>query len=290
MTVVEYLAAHAAAFNTLVFVLGLVVGSFLNVVILRLPRRMAAEWRRDCCELLKVADPSPEPDAPGLVRPGSACPHCGHVITPLENIPVLSYLILRGRCSSCRRPISIRYPVVELTTALLSVAVSLRYGFTVQAVAALVLTWGLVALSGIDLDHRLLPDDITLPLLWLGLLLNVFTVYTGIIPALFGTMAGYLVLWTVYHGFRILTGKEGMGHGDFKLLAAIGAWTGIQMLPFTLVVASLAGAVVGGARILAGRAQRSEPIPFGPFLALAGWLALLWGTQATQAYLTWVSR
>jgi leader peptidase (prepilin peptidase)/N-methyltransferase len=290
MGITEYLAGNTLAFNALVCVLGLAIGSFLNVVILRLPRRMIAEWRRDCCELLKLEDPSPQQAAPGIVLSRSRCPHCGHVITALENIPVISYLALGGKCSSCRGPISFRYPLVEIITALLSVAVSLRYGFSIQTAAALVLTWSLIALSGVDLDHRLLPDDITLPMLWLGLLANVFMTFTSVVSALLGAMTGYLVLWIVYQGFKALTGKEGMGHGDFKLLAALGAWTGIQLLPFMLIVASLAGAVVGGGRILAGRAQRSEPIPFGPFLALAGWIALLWGAQAMQAYLAWTGR
>ncbi|MBI1731782.1 MAG: prepilin peptidase [Gammaproteobacteria bacterium] len=285
----QFLSGHGPLFHSMVFMVGLAIGSFLNVVILRLPARMNAEWRRDCCALLGV-EPSGIQDTPGLVRPGSRCPHCGHAITPLENIPVLSYLVLRGRCSSCRRGISVRYPLVELGTALLSVVVSLRFGFSLQTVAALVLTWGLIALSGIDLDHRLLPDDITMPLLWLGLLANMFMVFTGIVPALLGTMAGYLILWLVYHAFRILTGKEGMGYGDFKLLAALGAWNGIQMLPFMLVVASFVGALIGSAMMFSGRLQRSQPIPFGPYLALAGWLALLWGAQATQAYLNWAAR
>ncbi len=290
MSLVEYFAGHLLVFHTGVFLLGLAIGSFLNVVIYRLPRRMNQDWQRDCCALLNLPVPADGADAPGLVFPPSRCPNCGHRITPWENIPMLSYVLLRGKCSSCRQHISLRYPTVELLTALLSLAVSLQFGFSVQTLAALPLTWSLIALSGIDLDHKLLPDDITLPLLWLGLLVNAFMVFTGIFPALFGAMAGYLVLWIVYHVFRMLTGKEGMGYGDFKLLAALGAWNGIQLLPFMLVMASLIGAIIGGAMIWSGRRQRDQTIPFGPYLALAGWVALLWGSQATGAYLTWVAR
>lgn len=289
MSVIQFFATQTPVFHASVFVLGLAVGSFLNVVIHRLPRRMEQEWRRECCTLLGLPAPG-EPEAPGLVRPASRCPQCGHRITALENIPVLSFLLLRGRCAACRQPIPFRYPVVELLTASLSLAVSLRFGVGLQTCAALVFTWALVALAGIDLDTHLLPDDITLPLLWLGLLVNALPLFTGILPALFGAMAGYLVLWGVYHVFRLLTGKEGMGHGDFKLLAALGAWNGLQMLPFMLVVASLAGAAIGIALIAGGRRERSQPIPFGPYLAVAGWTALLWGPQATMAYLGWVAR
>ena len=291
MSLLEYLASHPPLFHAGVFLAGLAVGSFLNVVIFRLPRRMHQEWRRDCCALLNVT-PSADlaEEAPGLVFPASRCPHCGHAIAPWENIPVMSYLLLRGKCSSCRQPISMRYPLVELLTASLSLLVSLRFGFSAQTIAALLFTWCLIALSGIDLDHKLLPDDITLPLLWLGLLVNIFMLFAGLIPALLGAMAGYLVLWIVYHVFRLLTGKEGMGYGDFKLIAALGAWNGIQMLPLMLVMASLIGALVGGSQILSGRQQRSQPIPFGPYLALAGWVALLWGPRITATYVTWAGR
>ena len=270
--------------------LGLVIGSFLNVVIYRLPRRLNQEWRRDCCALLNLPPQDDTAEAPGLVRPGSRCPQCGHALKAWENVPVLSYLLLRGKCASCHQPISIRYPLVELLTAGVSLIVSIHFGFSAQTLAALLLTWSLIALSGIDIDHKLLPDDITLPLLWLGLLVNAFMVFTGILPALFGAITGYLVLWSVYQVFRMLTGKEGMGYGDFKLLAALGAWNGIQLLPFMLVMASLIGAVIGAAMIWSGRRQRSQPIPFGPYLALAGWVALLWGRQATESCLMWVGR
>jgi len=288
MSLVEYLVSQPSLFHAGVFLVGLAVGSFLNVVIYRLPRRMQQEWRRECCTLLNTPLPADlAQSAPGLIFPGSRCPHCGHAIAPWENIPVISYLLLRGKCLSCRESISIRYPLVELLTASLSLLVSLRFGVSAQTIAALLLTWSLVALSGIDLDHHLLPDDITLPLLWLGLLVNIFMFFARLLPALLGAMAGYLALWIVYQVFRLLTGKEGMGYGDFKLLAALGAWNGIQMLPLMLVMASLAGAIVGGAQIISGRQQRSQPIPFGPYLALAGWVALLWGRQLTAIYLKW---
>ncbi len=290
MNLVEHFLSQPTLFHGGVFLAGLVVGSFLNVVIFRLPRRMQQEWRHDCCALLNIPPPADlTGEAPGLVFPPSRCPHCGHAIAPWENIPVISYLLLRGKCSSCRQPISKRYPLVELLTALLSLLVSLQFGVSAQTVAALLFTWSLIALSGIDLDHKLLPDDITLPLLWLGLLVNIFMLFAGVIPALLGAMAGYLVLWIVYHVFRLLTGKEGMGYGDFKLLAALGAWNGIQMLPLMLVLASVVGALVGGTEILSGRQQRSQPIPFGPYLALAGWVALLWGPRITSMYVTWAS-
>lgn len=287
MSVIALFTSHPPVYFACIFLLGLAIGSFLNVVIHRLPRRMEQDWRRDCCTLLNLPAPA-EAEAPGLVRPASRCPKCGHAITVLENIPVISWLLLRGRCSACREPISLRYPGVELLTGLLSLAVAMRFGVTPQAVAALLFTWSLVALAGIDLDTRYLYDDITLPLLWLGLLVNVFMLFTGILPALFGAMTGYLVLWLVYHVFRLLTGREGMGYGDFKLLAALGAWNGIQMLPFMLVTASLAGAVIGVTQIATGRRDRSQPMPFGPYLAVAGWIALLWGHQATSAYLSWI--
>jgi len=291
MSLVEFFSSQPSLFHTGVFLAGLALGSFLNVVMYRMPRRMQQEWRRDCCALLNVPPPADlaEP-APGLVFPASRCPQCGHAIPPWENVPVISYLLLRGKCSSCRQPISMRYPLVELLTATLSLLVSLRFGVSAQTIAALLFTWSLIALSGIDLEHQLLPDDITYPLLWLGLLVNIFMLFAGMISALLGAMAGYLVLWIVYHAFRLLTGKEGMGFGDFKLLAALGAWNGVQMLPLMLVTASVIGALVGTTQILTGRQQRSQPIPFGPYLALAGWVALLWGPQITAAYVTWAGR
>jgi leader peptidase (prepilin peptidase)/N-methyltransferase len=268
--------------------LGLVVGSFLNVVILRLPRMMAEEWRRDCAEV--DAERSVEDRAPrlSLSSPGSHCPHCGHAITALENVPILSYLFLRGRCSACGARIGVRYPLVEAGTALLSIAVVWRFGPGWEAGAALILTWGLVVLAGIDLDTQLLPDTITQPLLWLGLLLSLDGLFTDPQSAILGAAAGYLSLWTVFHLFRLATGKEGMGYGDFKLLALFGAWLGWQHLPQIVLGSAVVGALVGMALIATGRQGRDRPIPFGPYLAASGWIALMWGEAINQAYLAWV--
>ena len=300
------LAEIPALLFTAVVVLGLIIGSFLNVVIARLPRIMDAEWRRDCAELaaetiaavppstqaeaMRPAAESPAPAAPPaltLSRPSSRCPHCGHQIAPWENIPILSFLLLRGRCSACHAPISWRYPLVEALTALLSVAVVWHFGPTAQAAAALLLTWGLVALAFIDADTQLLPDDITLPLLWLGLLLSLGPVFVDSHTAILGAVAGYGSLWVVFHAFRLLTGKEGMGQGDFKLLALFGAWMGWQALPQIILLSALPGAVFGVALILTGRTGRETPLPFGPFLAISGWINLLWGADITSAYLGW---
>ncbi len=268
--------------------LGLVVGSFLNVVILRLPVMLERRWRADCRQLLAgegaPAVPAGEADF-NLLRPGSTCPHCGHAIRPWENIPVLSWLLLRGRCSACRGTISVRYPLVELATALLSAAVAWRLGAQWTTLAALGLTWTLIALTVIDFDHQLLPDALTLPLLWAGLLVNLDGALVPYRNALLGAVAGYGVLWGVFQAFRLLTGKEGMGYGDFKLLAALGAWLGWQALPLIVILASTLGALTGGLLILLRRHHQGVPIPFGPFLAAAGWIALLWGADLTRAYL-----
>jgi leader peptidase (prepilin peptidase)/N-methyltransferase len=222
-----------------------------------------------------------------LAYPPSTCPHCGSRISPLDNIPVISWLLLRGRCRSCKGVISARYPLVEALTAVLSVIVVWHFGVTPAAAAALVLTWGLIALALIDLDTQLLPDDITLPLLWLGLLLSLTGLFTDSVSAIVGAVAGFMTLWLVYHAFRLLTGKEGMGRGDFKLLALFGAWLGWQALPLVLLLAALSGAVIGVGLIAGGRRDAAQPMPFGPFLASAGWIALLWGETITTAYLRW---
>nr|WP_317706745.1 A24 family peptidase [Methylomarinovum caldicuralii] len=273
-----------ALFYGAVFVLGLLVGSFLNVVIHRLPVMLERRWRQECRAFLGLQE-EPVTERFDLVRPASHCPHCGHPIRAWENIPLLSWLLLRGRCSQCRAPISLRYPVVELLTALVSLAVAWRFGVSFQTLWGLVLTWSLVALSAIDIDHQLLPDAITLPLLWLGLLLNVAGLFTDLRSGVIGAAAGYLVLWSVYQVFRLLTGKEGMGYGDFKLLAVFGAWLGWQMLPLIILISSLVGAIAGIALILLQGRDRGQPIPFGPYLAVAGWIALLWGRELTQWYL-----
>ncbi|WPL17147.1 Pectic enzymes secretion protein OutO [Thiorhodovibrio winogradskyi] len=278
--------------------LGLVVGSFLNVVILRLPRMMELEWRQDCAELHARSEPDetdpareqavePEPAPFNLARPASHCPICGHRIRAWENLPVLSYLLLRGHCSACRAPIAIRYPLIEILTAVLSLVVVWHFGFSVQAAAALVFTWSMVALALIDFDTQLLPDTITLPVLWLGLLLSLFGVFVDAETAIIGAIAGYLSLWSVFQLFRLLTGREGMGRGDFKLLALFGAWMGWQALPQIILLSALPGALIGIALIALGSQEQRAPMPFGPYLAIAGWVSLLWGADITNAYLRW---
>ncbi len=284
------LQTHPAAALAVAALLGLLVGSFLNVVILRLPRMLERQWRIHCAELQQAL--SGEAASPGerfnLVTPASHCPHCGHRLRAWENIPVLSYLLLRGRCSACGAAISLRYPLVEIATALLSMVVIWHFGLTAAGAAALLLTWALIALSVIDYDHQLLPDDITLPLLWLGLILNSFGLFTDLQSAVIGAVAGYLSLWSVYQLFKWLTGKEGMGYGDFKLLAMLGAWLGWQYLLPIVLLSSIVGAVTGIALILLRGRDRNVPIPFGPYLAVAGWIVLLWGERISQAYLTWM--
>lgn len=264
-------------------ILGLLVGSFLNVVIHRLPRMMERDWQLQCAELR--GETAPEKERLSLAAPASRCPHCGHAIRAWENIPVLSFLLLKGRCSGCQAPISLRYPLVEAFTGLLSAFTVWHFGPTLAAAAALLLLWAMVALTGIDFDTQLLPDSITLPLVWLGLLFNISGTFTDLSSAVIGAMVGYLSLWSVYWLFKLATGKEGMGYGDFKLLAAIGAWLGWQMLPLTILLSSLVGAVVGVALIVLARRGRNVPIPFGPYLAAAGLLALYWGQELTQSYL-----
>jgi leader peptidase (prepilin peptidase)/N-methyltransferase len=273
--------------------LGLVVGSFLNVVIYRLPLMLERDWRRQCREMLHPEEPvGDEAPAFNLVRPRSACPACRTPIKPYHNIPVLGYLFLRGRCAACGAGIPVRYPVVETFTGLVSVLVVLRFGVTLEGAGGLLLAWSLIALAGIDLDHKLLPDVITLPLLWIGLFFALlggdsgnFTVLPDLRSSVVGAMGGYLSLWVVYHVFRMVTGKEGMGYGDFKLLGALGAWLGWQSLPLVILLSALVGAVIGIALIVVRGRDRQLPLPFGPFLAAAGFVALLWGGALTDAYL-----
>jgi leader peptidase (prepilin peptidase) / N-methyltransferase len=267
--------------------LGLIIGSFLNVVIMRLPRMLESEWRRDCAEITGApaeGEGAAEPEL-SLAKPASHCPSCGHRIRPLENVPILSYLLLRGRCSACGVRISPRYPLVEGFTALLTLIVVLHFGLTWQTLAALPLTWGLIALAVIDYDTQLLPDGITLPLLWLGLILSLFGVFTDSQSAIIGAVAGYVSLWIVFQLFRLATGKEGMGFGDFKLFALFGAWLGWQYLPQIILLSALTGALLGTILIASGRHERGRPMPFGPFLAAAGWISLIWGPQINDAYL-----
>jgi leader peptidase (prepilin peptidase)/N-methyltransferase len=264
--------------------LGLLVGSFLNVVIYRLPLMMEARWRKDCCELLEIEQEKQA--APlTLATPNSHCPHCGKAIRPWHNIPVLSYLFLAGKCADCGAGISLRYPAIELTTGLMTLALAWHFDLSPALLGAVLFTWAMIALTMIDIDHKLLPDDITLPLLWLGLLFNLGDTYVSLADAVIGAMLGYLVLWGVYWAFKLLTGKEGMGYGDFKLLAALGAWLGWQALPMIILLSSLVGAVCGMALMLIKGRGREIPIPFGPYLAAAGWIALLWGDTIMRRYL-----
>ncbi|CAJ1929174.1 Type 4 prepilin-like proteins leader peptide-processing enzyme [Aeromonas hydrophila] len=270
----------------LVFLFSLMIGSFLNVVIHRLPIMLEREWQ---AEYLGYFNPETQPQQEeryNLMVPRSACPHCGHAITAMENIPLLSWLWLKGRCRECQAPISARYPLVELLTALLSLVVAATFPPGWGLLAALLLTWVLVALTFIDLDKMLLPDQLTLPLLWGGLLFNLAGGFAPLADAVIGAMAGYLVLWSLYWAFKLLTGKEGMGYGDFKLLAALGAWLGWQALPIMLLLSSLVGAFIGIGLILLRNHHQNKPIPFGPYLAIAGWIALLWGDTITRWYLT----
>lgn len=281
--VLQLLTAHPALYLLLAFVLGLLLGSFLNVVVHRLPIMLERQWRMQCDEL--AGNTSVPGERFDLIAPRSRCPHCGHAISALENIPLLSYAWLRGKCAGCAKPISRRYPLVELATGILSAVVTWHFGVTIAAAGALLLTWALIALTLIDYDHQLLPDNITLPLLWLGLLFNLGTTYVPLTSAVIGAIAGYVSLWTVFQLFKLATGKEGMGYGDFKLFAALGAWLGWQQLPLIILLSSFLGALIGiGFIILKGR-DRRLPIPFGPFLCGAGWVALLWGDMLTRAYL-----
>lgn len=241
-------------------------------------------WQRDCRELAGVAAES-DAQALNLVTPRSRCPHCGHQITALENIPVLSYLWLGGKCSACRKPIGLRYPAIELLSGTLTGVVAWYFGFSLAGLTAMLLTWALIALTFIDIDHQLLPDDIVLPFLWIGLLVNLAGTFASLPSAVIGAVAGYLSLWLVFHAFKILTGKEGMGYGDFKLFALFGAWLGWQSLPLIILLSSFVGAVVGIVLIVFRGRDRAQPLPFGPYLAAAGWIALLWGNDLIRYYL-----
>ena len=310
MSVIELLSSSPALFIGTCLVLGLAVGSFLNVVIYRVPIMLDRQWREQCAELAasEQASANPSSDAAvsrpnateppaaterfNLIVPFSACPSCKTPITAMQNIPILSYLILKGRCASCGKPIGVRYPLVEGLTGLLSAAVAWKFGFGGPALAALVLTWFLVALTFIDVDHQLLPDNLTLPLVWIGLLLSLWGPQPGGAPvpvdmraSIIGAIGGYVSLWSVYHVFRLLTGKEGMGYGDFKLFAALGAWLGWKMLLPIILIAAAVGAVVGIVMLATRGQSRATPIAFGPFLAAAGWLMLMFGQELVTGYL-----
>lgn len=282
-------------FSAIAGVIGLLVGSFLNVVIYRLPIMMQRSWRKECLEYLQIdSDPAKtdvlsdinKEELFNLVFPLSRCPSCNTAIKPYQNIPVISYVFLKGKCATCGCHISARYPVIETLTAITSIIVAWHFGYTAQTMFALLLTWSLIALTFIDIDHQLLPDSITLPLLWLGLCLSLFNVFTDAHTSIIGAVAGYLALWSVFHLFKLATGKEGMGYGDFKLLALFGAWLGWQCLPMIILLSSLVGAVIGVGMIIFARHDHNIPIPFGPYLATAGWIALLWGNKLNQFYLS----
>ena len=274
----------ASAAIALAGVLGLLVGSFLNVVILRLPARLMHDWRQQSRELLELEPDGQLHTPPGIVREPSHCPHCKHPLSPLENVPLLSWLVLRGHCRHCGAAISMQYPLVELLCAVCSAIVLWKFGLGWQAGAALLLTWTLIALAGIDVRTQLLPDQLTLPLLWLGLTLSLFPLFIGSNASVLGAVIGYLSLWSVYWLFKLATGKEGMGYGDFKLLAALGAWMGTSALLPIVLLSSLIGAVVGGAFLIIRGHDRATPIPFGPFIAAAGWVQFVWGDQILALY------
>lgn len=284
MDILNFWANNLAVFAVCVGFVGLLIGSFLNVVIYRLPKMLMRDWRMQAREVLDLPEQA-DAEPFNLILPNSSCPHCGHEIKPWENIPLVSWLLLRGKCSGCKKAISIRYPLVELACGLFSAVIAWQFGVSWDALAMLVLTWGLLSMSLIDADHQILPDVIVLPLLWLGLILNSFGFFTSLSDALWGAVIGYMSLWSIFWLFKLITGKEGMGYGDFKLLALIGAWGGWQVLPLTILLSSVLGAVIG---IIILRLQRNgynKPIPFGPYLAAAGWLALIWGEQITSRYL-----
>lgn len=288
MALLDLLAASPFLFVILAVLLGLMIGSFLNVVIYRLPLMIEQQWRAQCAELLEQENPDADKPTLTLWGPRSQCPQCGHLITAAENIPLFSYFRQHGRCAHCHAPISIQYPVVEMISGILAGIVAWKFGFGWPAAAALVFTWTLLAASVIDFHHQLLPDDLILPLLWLGLVVALFGWFAPLPSAVVGAMVGYLSLWSVYQAFRLLTGREGMGYGDFKLLAALGAWTGWEYLVTIILLSSIVGALFGVALIVFQGRDRQIPMPFGPFLAAAGWIVLLWGDPIQQAYLRWL--
>lgn len=286
MDVIDALRTNLWFFVSTLGVLGLLVGSFLNVVIHRLPKMMETDWKQQCVEYLhpEQADTQASPSKYSLVSPRSSCPSCGHQIKALENIPILSFVVLGGKCSACKAPIGKRYPAVEALTGILTALLAWKFGFGLQAIAAIVFVWALIALTFIDADTTLLPDDITLPLLWLGLIVNVPGTFTDLPSAVFGAIGGYLALWSVYWLFKLTTRKEGMGYGDFKLLAAIGAWLGWQMLGQVILLSAAVGAVVGIVGIMLYGREKGAKIPFGPYLAAAGLIALIWGAEINRWY------
>ncbi len=285
MSLYAIFLANPGFYYIVVAMTSLLIGSFLNVVIYRLPIMMEREWRAECNRFLNIENESMNAEAFNLMVPRSKCPKCDHKISAFENIPLLSFLILGGKCRGCKSAISIRYPIIELTTCILSVIAAMHFGPGVQSLFAVVMTWTLIVLTMIDFDHQLLPDSITLPFLWLGIICNMFGLYTDIHSSLIGAIAGYMILWSVYMAFKLATGKQGMGFGDFKLLAMLGAWLGWQVLPLIIILSSVLGSLVGIGLIIFSGHQKNKPIPFGPYLATAGWIALMFGDQLTQMYL-----
>jgi len=283
MSFITLLQTNSVFFILLCTTIGLVAGSFLNVIIFRLPKMMEREWDQQCSELRgETTKPLPTLN---LVKPCSECPHCKHKITALESIPIISYLALRGRCSQCNTSITLRYPIMEALTGIMSGFIAWHFGYGFITVAALIFVWSMIALAFIDLDTQLLPDAVTLPLLWIGLLINLGNGFTDISSAVIGAASGYIFLWLIYWCFKIATGKEGMGYGDFKLLAVIGAWFGWKMLPLVILLSSLAGAVIGIGLIIVAKNKRDTPFPFGPYLVGGGLVALFWGDQLNRTYL-----
>lgn len=266
--------------------IGLLVGSFLNVVIYRLPVMMMTSWKIEAREILDIPEPTEKPARFNLLLPASTCPHCGHKITAIENIPVISYLCLKGRCKGCQSSISLRYPFIELLSCLLSGLVALKVGYSIDALLLILLTWGLIAMSMIDIDHQLLPDSLVLPLLWVGILAHTFGYFPSVslTQSVLGAVIGYLALWVVNALFKLIRGIDGIGHGDFKLLALFGAWAGYQIIPVVILLSAVAGSIIGIIGMLCFKGNNK--IPFGPYLAIAGWIALLWGQQIITAYLS----
>lgn len=285
MSVIQLFQTQPVFFVITMTLLGMCVGSFLNVVIYRLPKMMHQDWQKQCCELLDIKNKKVEEQQFNLIFPGSSCPACQHKITALENIPVISYLFLKGRCKSCNTKISPQYPLIEILTGLTTAYIAWHFGFSLQTLFAVLLTWALICLSVIDLEHSLLPDDITLPFMWLGLACNIFGIFTDMSSSLIGAMLGYSVLWLIFMSFKVITGKEGMGYGDFKLLALLGAWLGWQSLPLIILLSSITASIIGIAMIIFKGRDKAAAFPFGPYLAIAGWITLLWGENLIGIYL-----
>ena len=285
MTLLEVIQSNNSLLFFVCFTVGLFVGSFLNVVVYRLPLMMEKNWRSECREFLELESEDTTEQKPfNLMVPRSSCPSCGEMISAWRNIPVISWVLLRGKCGNCKNPISAQYPIVELLTAFMSLAIAMKFGASLQTVFALLFTWSLISLALIDFHTTLLPDTITLPLMWLGLVISLSPVFVDAHHAIIGAAAGYMSLWLVFQTFKLITGKEGMGFGDFKLLAAMGAWLGWMKLPLIILLSSLTGAVIGIMLMVAFKHKRDKPIPFGPYLAIAGWIALMWGDQLVAFY------